>query len=159
MAHEKGMSCVITIFLSRDVRNPVPEIEEYNELDEFVDYFNVMVYDYIQEDKHAPLDWAINTLKAFSSNSYIQPGKIILGIPFYGYIFSEKAPGPIVGPDYIKFLSQKQVPLFKWNPGQEEHTLSQQEYVDKSYQTRIINYPTIYVRSYDSNTNSFWKDV
>ncbi len=143
--HKEGMKLVITLFLHRSVEDPVPDAEVYGGVAPFVDYFNVMVYDFIQQDLHAPLSWAVNMLNKFEADTAVPAGKLIVGVPFYGYTFTERDPQPMMGTDFVRLLGRKETPIFKWNPGQEEHTLARREYIGKSLETRLVVYPTLYV--------------
>jgi len=141
--HKKDLTLIITVFLERNIENPLPDIEIYNSLNDFVDYFNIMVYDYSQNTIHAPLKWGQNAISQFNKNTYISPNKIIYGVPFYGYKFGEKDPQPAMGTDLLEFLKKK--PLFIWNPDTNEHLANLKEYEGKKLITKTVLYPSLYV--------------
>ena len=143
--HKNDMLLIVTLFLSRDIKNPIQNMELLNELDESVDFFNVMVYDYISHEMHAPIKWGENTMEAFMSDSKVVLPKILFGIPFYGYKFTDKEPVPTMGWDLIDLLQKTEKPLFKWNPVSEEHSIAIREYVGKTYETKMVIFPSLYV--------------
>ena len=144
------MILIITVFLKRDLKYPIYDHDILNALTESVDYFNVMVYDYIKNDYNAPLEWAKNALIHMQLNAEVDPFQILLGIPFYGYKFEGANPVPVMGKDFIAFLKQFDKARFVWNQESHEHSVVSEGYTETVYKTNAIIYPSLYVRISDN---------
>ncbi len=145
--HKHNLILVVTVFLSRNTESPIEDLETYSSLSENVDFLNIMVYDFLQDGSHAPLEWGKSALSQIENNSNIPLSKVLLGIPFYGYKFAEKEPVPLMGTDLVKLLgkSESPKPLFKWNPATAEHSVTHSEYVGKRLDTKTAVFPTLFV--------------
>lgn len=147
IAQKKKLLLIVTVFLSRNIEDPLTDANALDELNSYVDYFNIMTYDFVQGGANAPFKWTESVLNEVSSKTSISLNKIIIGIPFYGYLFSDKEPTPKMGNDILTLLGKSETPFILWNEDFQEHLFNYREYVGKTMETRTVVYPTLYVRS------------
>ncbi|GLT46651.1 hypothetical protein SLA2020_203940 [Shorea laevis] len=129
--------------------------EDLQSLDDAVDGFSLMTYDFSNPHNpgpNAPMQWIRFTLQSLLG----PPGKtaqslalkIFLGINFYGNDFTlsgGSGGGPIIGRDYISLL-EKHKPALQWEKNSGEHFFL---YSDDNHINHAVFYPTsmsIYLR-------------
>lgn len=83
---------------------------ELAELAPVVDYFSLMTYDFAALSGHAgpsaPLPWIKSCITAIDPDMKYRK-KILMGLNFYGSMFTSKGSSPIVGNQYVWHLTIK----------------------------------------------------
>eukprot|EP01117_Protostelium_nocturnum_P018185 TRINITY_DN7555_c0_g1_i1.p1 TRINITY_DN7555_c0_g1~~TRINITY_DN7555_c0_g1_i1.p1 ORF type:complete len:189 (-),score=50.27 TRINITY_DN7555_c0_g1_i1:244-810(-) len=104
--------------------------EEHTTLSEDVDFFSLMTYDYSnnQPGPNSPVSWMTSSVLSLLSpeqrENSAMTGKILMGIPFYGYHFVIGGqPKHVLGRDYLQLL-KKIKPEIEWEESSKEHKVS-----------------------------------
>ncbi|GLT84745.1 hypothetical protein SLE2022_029600 [Rubroshorea leprosula] len=129
--------------------------EDLQSLDDAVDGFSLMTYDFSNPHNpgpNAPMQWIHFTLQSLlgppGKTARSLARKIFLGINFYGNDFTlsgGSGGGPIIGRDYILLL-EKHKPALQWEKNSGEHFFL---YSDDNHINHAVFYPTsmsIYLR-------------
>jgi len=134
------MNFVLTTFpVSDNVANLMSK-QRFEYLTRYVDYFHIMAYDYlshlneknqtaIKRLYNSPVSWIKNTVDIYVDSS--KPNKdslykrILLGIPFHGFIVDktgEKPKGhPIDGSQLLQYLEANKDGVLTWDDEEKEH--------------------------------------
>ncbi|GKU96685.1 hypothetical protein SLEP1_g9896 [Rubroshorea leprosula] len=122
--------------------------EDLQSLDDAVDGFSLMTYDFSNPHNpgpNAPTQWIHFTLQSLlgppGKTAWSLARKIFLGINFYGNDFTlsgGSGGGPIIGRDYISLL-EKHKPAFQWEKNSGEHFFL---YSDDNHINHAVFYPT-----------------
>jgi len=130
--------------------------QRFEYLSRYVDYFNMMTYDYVthlSEKKQAdfklnlaPISWINKSIDHYIDakrpNKDALYKKILLGIPFHGFVVeksTDKPKGfPIDGAKFVKILDVNKDGRIKWEEEEKEHIIDFSEH-DKLY---TAAYPT-----------------
>ncbi|XP_050235750.1 uncharacterized protein LOC126685828 [Mercurialis annua] len=123
--------------------------EDLQTLNDAVDGFSLMTYDFSGPSKpgpNAPIKWIhqiLQLLLAKTSNGARTPAyKIFLGISFYGndFLFTTgSGGGAIIGRDYISLL-EKHKPNLQWEKNSGEHFFL---YTDDEDNKHVVFYPSL----------------
>ena len=112
-------------------------------LKNYVDYFNIMTYDYDQYDNDnnkfysSPITWIKETIDFYAEKDNDVLKKILFGVPFHGYVYNKKSGKP------IDVINSKQF-LQLLNEGEYEINFDENEYeYTISDDKNIINFPNI----------------
>jgi spore germination protein YaaH len=134
---KEKMLLIVTLFpLSESVQS-IMNKARFEYLSKYVDYFNIMSYDYISHAKlsqgtmfNAPISWIKNTLdfyidskKTNKNNLY---SKILLGLPFHGVVSeigNKQGANLLDRSNYAALLEVPNVKL-SWDKNEYEHVLS-----------------------------------
>ena len=65
--------------------------------------------------------------------------KMLIGINFYGYLYTQQGTRALLGSDYVKLLKARKTEV-EWQEKHGEHLCKQRE---RNGQTQIISYPTL----------------
>lgn len=126
------------------------ESNDFKELFPFVDFFSLMTYDYSTQSPGplSPLPWMTKTILSLvppeSRASRNVTSKLLLGIPFYGYHYTEgSGQQPLLGPTFIEILNNQKPKKIEWDAENHEHYFSYKEKGSSIQHT--IYYPTLAV--------------
>eukprot|EP01147_Barroeca_monosierra_P009773 gene9773-1973_t len=121
-----GLSLILVVPPSTSSFGP----SEFSALADYVDYFSVNTYDYSSPTTagpNAPYDWvegSITTLLNNAPDDHRITRKILLGLNFYGNLYTPSGGRPIIGHEYIGLLSKAKGNLvMKWNAKAREHVI------------------------------------
>ncbi|XP_044758979.1 chitinase domain-containing protein 1 [Coccinella septempunctata] len=112
----------------------------FDELYEHVTAFSLMTYDFstiYRPGPNAPLPWIEDCVKQLTSDIDKRP-KILLGLNFYGNMYTVNGGGPIVAHEYLNALKKFNGEL-KFDPSNAEHYFDY-ESEGKRY---LVFYPTL----------------
>lgn len=121
--------------------------QDFENLLEHVSYFSLMTYDYSNPQRpgpNSPLSWilhCVEDLAPLHTHTKSNPNRkrILLGLNFYGNVYSKSSGKPIVGHEYLSIL-EKHKPKFTFNNVTGEHSFTYRSENTK-YQ---VFYPTLY---------------
>ena len=130
--------------------NPVVNKSIFKKMAKYVDYFNIMTYDYdtyaINVDKYycSPISWIKNTIDFYvdkndkDKNELLK--KILFGLPFHGYVYDKKNGKPVGVVNTRQFLDSINLNLDKFSVKFDEN---EYEYTIENDEDRIISFPLI----------------
>ncbi len=147
--HAAKMKLIITIYLHKSLTKPFYDGTLLTQLQLDVDYFNVLSYEFGQDESLSPIGWSRSTLKTIAEETKVPMGKILMGVPFFSYTYSPKGPLAKMGTESLRYLNSKEVPHIKWNEETAEHTFVFREYQEQIYQTIYLLMPTLAVPELD----------
>ena len=139
--HKKNKQIIITLFpySENDIKNEVND-KNFEYLSNYIDYFNIMTYDYLQysnQEKNdnedlfnAPLNWIKQTIDYYVPNNNTKLlQKILLGLPFHGYIIekNDRRKGSILDSDKYEMFVNTIDEGLKWDEIACEHTIMGKE--------------------------------
>ncbi len=153
--HQEGRQLISTIYLHRSVSKPIIDLEMFPEVDQFVDYYVLMNYEFGHSYLHSPIKWAENALGQIVA-SPVRPEKLIITIPFYGYEYSLEGALAKTAATGFNFLTGKEAPYIAWDMESEEHTATYMKYGerDKNLETVTVIMPTLYVEKLAQSCSS-----
>lgn len=133
---QKGL---ITILTLPPMRNNEITAREFFALSESFDRINLMTYDYspAQPGPNSPLPWISETLSNLFDDNEIDPKKILLGVPFYGYDYKSGRGRAVTGKEFIEILGNKVEDV--WNEDEKEHEF----HYKSGGKDCIVYYPTL----------------
>jgi len=124
------------------------ESTHFVELSPFVDHFALMTYDFSspRPGPNAPLSWmtysALSLIPPDTRSNRQLTGKLLLGIPFYGYDtdidFGQSS--ALIGSQYIELLKEKKPLKIEWDETAHEHKFS---YNTKEGNRHVVYYPSL----------------
>ena len=132
--HDKNKNIIITLFPYTE-NKIINEVNDKNieYLSNYVDYFNIMTYDYLQYSNeennnlfNAPLNWIKKTINYYVPNNNTNIlQKILLGLPFHGYLIekNDKRKGSILDSDKYEMFVNTIDEGLKWDEIACEHTI------------------------------------
>jgi chitinase domain-containing protein 1 len=103
-------------------------LEDFTRLSPFVDYFNVMTYDFTSSPNPGPVspaNWVAQCMLLYVKDLPPQEArKFLLGINFYGMDYPRsKRSGPLMGDRYKELLQQYPDAKLSWDSDSGEHVL------------------------------------
>ncbi|GFU30982.1 chitinase domain-containing protein 1 [Nephila pilipes] len=117
--------------------------QDFENLIKYVSAFSLMSYDYSSPQRpgpNSPLPWILQCIEDLVPNkSDPNRKKILLGLNFYGNVYSESSGKSIVGHEYISML-EKYKPKFTFNSATGEHSFI---YRSENNEHQVF-YPTLY---------------
>ena len=102
------------------------DAEDFSKLENHVDYFSLMTYDYSNLQRpgpNAPLEWVRKCVEMLDEEGFARE-KILLGLNFYGLRYTADGGGHILGRDFIEAISTKEVSSntkLSWDKESAEH--------------------------------------
>ena len=95
--------------------------KEFFALVEAFDKINVMTYDFSPSNPgpNSPLPWISETFAKLLQGNEADYGKILLGIPFYGYDYKDGQGKPVVGKEFIDIIQKSAKDV--WDEQGKEH--------------------------------------
>ncbi|VDK47057.1 unnamed protein product [Anisakis simplex] len=96
--------------------------EHFAEMAKHVDFINVMAYDYHTDRPAgvAPIEWIRRNMEFLLKESPVSASKVLLGINFYGFEFTERSVDAITSPKYLEHLKSDEASL-NWDDSNAEH--------------------------------------
>lgn len=154
---ENHLSLVVTLFpYAEQLKNAINK-NRFEFLAKYIDYFNIMTYDYIQYHKNspqedntnkifnAPLTWIKESVEYYvdmtkdNKNELLQ--KILLGLPFHGFALpkKEKEKGSVIDSEkFSNFVMSSTNEKLIWNEVECEHLIE----INEGQKEFIAIYPT-----------------
>ena len=136
--HSHKLQCIITL---PPMRAGEITPQEFLVLIENFDKVNVMTYDFSPENPgpNAPLHWISETFARLLQGNDVDFGKLLLGIPFYGYDYGNGSGHgkAIVGKEFIGILKGNARDV--WDEEEKEHKFI---YSQKGKEC-VVYYPTL----------------
>lgn len=97
---------------------------DFNSLVKYVNSFSLMSYDYSSVQKpgpNAPLYWIKRCVEYLIPDEFDpKRRKILIGLNFYGYIYTSEGGAAVIGRDYIKYIKKHEGEI-KWDDTNQEH--------------------------------------
>lgn len=116
--------------------------EQFYRLAPVVDYFSLMTYDFAVNQGYpgpsAPLPWVKACVEYLDPDAKNRQ-KILLGLNFYGYMFSSSGSSPILAKQYLEFLNNYK-PELTWEKSASEHY---SQFGNDQTGKGILFYPTL----------------
>jgi spore germination protein YaaH len=151
MLRKEKMTLIVTLFpLSESIQN-VMNKARFEYLSKYVDYFNIMSYDYISHSRsnqnnlyNAPISWIKNTIDFYVDNKKANKndlyGKILLGLPFHGVLAdsSDKSKANLIDKNTLTTLLDVPNARLSWDKDEYEHKIS----LNQNGKDVIAVYPT-----------------
>eukprot|EP01022_Parablepharisma_sp_SALTPOND_P020656 TRINITY_DN3827_c0_g2_i1.p1 TRINITY_DN3827_c0_g2~~TRINITY_DN3827_c0_g2_i1.p1 ORF type:complete len:382 (+),score=19.19 TRINITY_DN3827_c0_g2_i1:93-1148(+) len=147
---------IVTIYLYKSLTTPLVDLELFSELESFVDYFNLLSYEFGRDYLHAPIQWAKNALNEIVNQTTVTPEKVLVGIPFFGCKFTTAREMTRMEALITRFLweDSKEPAFITWNEEAEEHSATYRKFnSDKTYESGTVLLPTLYVILYSKNSS------
>ncbi|EGD81359.1 chitinase domain containing 1 isoform 2, partial [Salpingoeca rosetta] len=118
---------------------------DFDKLASTVSYFSINTYDYSAggtAGPNAPYKWVRSTLETLlraTQRGRAKPEQLLLGLNFYGNLFTPEGGRPILGRDFVTMLAEsKDHVTMSWNEGAREHVVKP----TASSQPVALYYPT-----------------
>ena len=141
--HNNNKTIIISLFpFTEGVQmNNIVDKKKFIELSEYIDYFNIMTYDYIsyhnrknKDDKddyyQAPFTWIKDSIEFYvdlkNENKEKLLKKILLGLPFHGYVFNKnrrEETGVLDSNKFNDILDKKGINI-KWDNIENEYKIN-----------------------------------
>ena len=133
---QRGLVSIITL---PPMRNNEINAKEFAVLVEEFDRINLMTYDFspAQPGPNSPLPWIAETLAGLIDESEVDPKKILMGIPFYGYDYQSNRGRAVTGKEFIEILGKSNGE--EWKEDDKEHLFHYQNQGKKC----VVYYPTL----------------
>lgn len=135
---KENMKFIITAFPLTEgssITNSLTK-ENFKEFAEYIDYFNIMTYDYMQYHReeinkdsvyNAPIEWVKKSIAQYLDEGDKNRKKVLMGVPFHGFVFDEHYTGKEVlnskkFNDFIQTVKEKD--SLHWDEEASEHYLN-----------------------------------
>lgn len=131
-----NLICIITL---PPMRSKEITSQEFLEIIENFDKVNIMTYDFspAKAGPNAPLQWISETFTELLQGNEVDYGKLMLGIPFYGYDYSNGQGKAIIGKEFIEIIEGQARDV--WDEQGKEHKFLYNDHGKEC----VMYYPTI----------------